>query len=142
MDLAEEWVELGGVDRDNIAKQIAELLAQGDGNRVVLVAWGDAGEYIQAAVDEDGIFLDVGPEVGQYIQKGDIEFLPINEHFLKNQLETGVDRVDFVRDDMYSVIESPDRQVRESYRAKEIRWLLENADDYGYELIGNSWIKR
>jgi hypothetical protein len=28
-----------------------------------------------------------------------------------------------------------------SYSVKEINWLLNNANGYGYELIGNSWVK-
>lgn len=33
-----------------------------------------------------------------------------------------------------------DIRVSDSYRAKEINWLLQNAESYGYVRIGNSWI--
>jgi hypothetical protein len=57
------------------------------------------------------------------------------------QLEAGPARIDFVGEDINSVIYSPERAVRESYRAKEIRWLMKHAKDYGYVLVGNSWVK-
>jgi hypothetical protein len=33
-----------------------------------------------------------------------------------------------------------DAQNQRRFDCKEIRWLLKNAEDYGYEMVGNSWV--
>lgn len=66
----------------------------------------------------------------------------VYEAFQRGQPAADVKKIEFVGEDIFSVINSSDDRIRNSYRAKEIRWLLENADDYGYELLGNCWIKR
>lgn len=43
-----------------------------------------------------------------------------------------------IGEDIFAVLREPLSRV--SFRANEIRWLLENAEDYGYMRIGNSWV--
>ena len=94
------------------------------------------------AVAEGGVFFDTGDEVWKLLEQSGVEPWRINEAFMRRQLEAGVERIEFVGEDIFSVINSSDDRIRNSYRAREIRWLLGNADDYGYELIGNVWVKR
>ena len=61
----------------------------------------------------------------------------VNEQFLRNQLESGVSRIDFVGESIGDV----EKYARGTMRWREIQFLKQNASRYGYELIGNSWIK-
>lgn len=45
-------------------------------------------------------------------------------------------------EDILDIVTSPDTRVRNSFRAKEIRWLLENMEEFGYVLDGNVWVRR
>jgi hypothetical protein len=58
-----------------------------------------------------------------------------NERFLRDQLESGVSRIDFVRETVEDA-----RRAFGSARLKEVTFLDDFAADYGYELVGNSWI--
>lgn len=67
----------------------------------------------------------------------------INEAFLRQQLEKGID-IEFVGDDVSTQIKRYDGfgfDDLKHYRIKEIRWLEENADRYGYHRIDNIWAK-
>lgn len=61
---------------------------------------------------------------------------------MRQQLQSGVERIDFVSGDVDAIlkdfIDIPDVDV--PYRVMEIRWLIKNADNYGYTKVGNSWI--
>jgi hypothetical protein len=61
-----------------------------------------------------------------------------NERFLRNQLEEGLPRIDLVGES----IEHIERHAVGTARWKEIQFLKETAQEYGYELVGNSWVKR
>jgi hypothetical protein len=125
---------------EELVKMIANGSTRGSGDRVVLGAWEEAGGYIGDAVDNGGVFFDTGNDVWIYVKNSDIDPWLVNERFLQDQLESGVKRLDFMGEDIFAVINSPDLKVRTSYRAKEINWLLENAEKYGYTQIGNSWV--
>jgi hypothetical protein len=101
----------------------------------------DGGGYVKDALDNGGIFLDTGPEVSKLMDNSDIEFWVINEKFLGNQLDAGIERIDFVTGNVDDLLEMyhgvPDVDV--PYNVREIRWLEANAD--GYTRMGNSWIR-
>ena len=108
---------------------------------MVLGTYDSNGVYIGDAVENGGIFFDTGDAVWDHLVDSGIEDLfVVNEQFLRNQLESGVERIDFVVENIWDVVNSPDPDISTSFRAKEIDWLLKNADKYGYELIGNSWV--
>ena len=46
----------------------------------------------------------------------------------------------YLAEDILAVISSGDPRVFGSSWSREIRWLLENAEEYGYRLEGNSWL--
>jgi hypothetical protein len=130
-------------NKDDIAaliEIIAEGSTRGSGDRVVLGAWKAGDGYIGDAVENGGIFFDTGSEVWTQVNNSGIPPWEVNEQFLKNQLESKVGRIDFVGEDIFDVINSPDLNVNTSFRAKEIDWLLKNAEKYGYVRIGNSWV--
>jgi hypothetical protein len=107
----------------------------------VLGAYDPNGGYIGDGVENGGIFFDTGKEVWDNLTKSGLDdIFAVNEQFLINQLEAGVKRIDFVGEDIWNVVNSPDPNISTSFRAKEINWLLQNAKKYGYELQGNSWV--
>jgi hypothetical protein len=129
---------------DNIAELISEIAkgsTHGSGNRVVLGAYDPNSGYIGDAMENGGIFFDTGNEVWDNLTKSGLDdIFAVNEQFLKNQLEVGVERIDFVGEDIWNVVNNPDPNISNSFRAQEINWLLQNAGKFGYELQGNSWV--
>ena len=128
---------------NRLIEQVAAATTHGSGDRLVLGAWQEGSGYIGDAVESGGVFFDTGDETWEVLKslkEIDVEPWRINEAFLRQQLENGVERIDFVGIDILDVINSTDINVRNSYRAKEIRWLLENAKDFGYINVGNSWV--
>jgi hypothetical protein len=128
---------------NRLIDQVAAATTHGGGGRVVLGAWLKGDGYIGDAVENGGIFFDTGDDVWKVLkelEESGIEPWRINEAFLRQQLQDGVERIEFVGDDILDVINSTDISVRNSYRAKEIKWLLEKAKDYGYVNVGNSWV--
>lgn len=60
-----------------------------------------------------------------------------NEQFLRNQLKSGIGRIDFVGESITDVLDN----AVGSFRWKEVNRLPNNAARYGFELVGNSWVK-
>ncbi len=125
-----------------LIEQIAAASTRGESDRVVLGAWMENGDYIQEALEQDGVFFDTSDEVRGLLTEGGIDPWLVNEAFLMKQLDVSVERIEFVGEDILDIATSPDTRVRNSFRAKEIRWLLENMEEYGYMLNGNVWVRR
>jgi len=91
-------------------------------------------------VENGGIIFDVGGEdLWRKLEESGVDPWKVNEAFLRQQLETGVERIEFVSGNIWDVLEAAPET---SFRVKEIQWLLGNVDKYDYELIGNSWVKK
>jgi hypothetical protein len=118
-------------------------------DRVVLGKWGgDDGGYIGEARGRGGIYYDTSSEVWTNIGHGLSETAAndlgweVNENFLRTQMERGVERIDYVTEGTrFNSIADVLRLDGDSFSAKEIRYLIENAGDYGYERVGDSWIR-
>ncbi|MFO3796726.1 MAG: hypothetical protein ACK8QZ_05490 [Anaerolineales bacterium] len=132
-----------GADEETIRRLVDEIAAastRGDGNRVVLGAWKAGGGYIGDAVENGGVFFDTGDEVWDMLTKSGVDPWLINEAFLRRQLEAGVERIEFIGEDIASVITN--LKTANTFRAQEVKWLLENAGKYGYTRLGNKWVLR
>jgi len=109
----------------------------------VLGAWQEGGGYIGEAVENGGVFFDTGgDEVWEMLKASDENMLwKVNEAFLREQLEQGIGRIDF-NGDVNAVLRKfagiADKDV--PYRVRELRWLIENAHNYGYVKVGNNWL--
>ena len=126
----------GATEANLLIQRITDLSVHGTGDRVVLGKWIDGGGYVREGVDSGAIYFQTLPGVWDGLGKNaDLAWLA-NERFLIEQLEAGVPRIDFVGES----IEEARRAFRTT-RWREIRFLDEQATAYGYELIGNSWIK-
>lgn len=135
-------VEPFSEEAEKLITTIARDSVQGSGNRVILGAWQEPGNksYIQEALDNGGVFFDAEDEVWSLLEESVIDPWRVNEAFLRQQLEEGVERVDFFVEDIFKVLKQDPGLVW--YRSKEIQWLLDNAENYGYIRKGNSWIRK
>lgn len=134
-----------------LANQVADLSTHYVGeapDRVVLGGFaGQDGGYIGEARAGGGVYFDTGDPVWDAITQGlskpDANALAwqVNEQFLRNQMESGVGRIDYVLDrDVYSSLEEMIIDRRDSFSAMEIDFLMKNAEAYGYRRAGESWI--
>jgi uncharacterized protein YukE len=116
-------------------------------DRVVLGKFnGPEGGYIGDARGNGGIYFDTGDPTWDALTQG---FGPgeekglvwqVNESFLRNQMESGVPRIEYVLPDGYNSVEQLAGAQRQSYSAMEINFLKDNAAAYGYEQQGNVWV--
>jgi hypothetical protein len=66
----------------------------------------------------------------------------VNESFLRSQMETGVPRIDYVVDpSAFSSVEEVLALRPDSFSAKEITFLKTYGDLYGYQQVGDSWVR-
>jgi len=120
-----------------LVKALAEQSTHGSGTRVVLGQWIEGGGYIAEAQKNGGIYYETASGVYDALGRNDALAWASNEQFLRNQLEAGVSRIDFVGQSIKDVLDNAEG----TFRWKEVNWLLDNAEKYGYKLVGNSWVK-
>ncbi|WP_193044323.1 WXG100 family type VII secretion target [Mycolicibacterium baixiangningiae] len=142
----------------DLARELADLSTHrmpsptvdaGNADRVVLGKWaGQEDGYIGEARNNGGIYYDTGPDTWSAIghalsnQEADALGWQVNEQFLKAQMEIGVARFDYVvQGTRFSSVEDVVRTDPNSFSAREIKYLMQNAPAYGYERIGNSWVR-
>ena len=116
-------------------------------DRVVLGKFnGPEGGYIGEARGNGGIYFDTGDPTWDALTRG---FGPgeekglvwqVNEHFLRNQMESAVPRIEYVLPDGYDSVEQLAGAQRQSFSALEINFLKSNAAAFGYEQQGNVWV--
>jgi uncharacterized protein YukE len=145
------YVPMHGGPTAELSQQLADMSTHyiGDNpDRVVLGKfYGQEDGYIGVARGQGGIYFDTSNPIWDAFRDGlsppqanDLSWL-VNEQFLRTQMENGVDRIDYVVDpSRFSSVEDVVRIDPESFSAKEIRYLTENAPAYGYERVGNSWV--
>jgi uncharacterized protein YukE len=117
-------------------------------DRVVLGKWdGQDSGYIGEARGQGGIFFDTGNPAWQALAHGldktteQAVVWPVNEQFLRTQMENQVGRIDYMLDsERFSSLENMLFEDSGSYSAMEVEFLSENAAAYGYERVGNSWV--
>ncbi|WP_094289459.1 hypothetical protein [Mycobacterium lehmannii] len=136
----------------DLARELANLSTHqfGNADRVVLGKWdGLDGGYIGEARVNGGIYYDTGPDawnaIGYGLSKPEANALGwiVNEQFLQTQMERGVPRIDYiVEGTRFTSIEDVIRTDPNSFSAREIKFLVQNAATYGYERVGNSWVKK
>ena len=130
-------VGMGSDEASELVHRIATNMTHGSGERVVLGEWAKGGAgYIGDALAKGGIYFETPEALYEALGRNRGLAWLANEQFLRNQLEAGVRRIDFVGDYQRTLNEAVG-----SFRWQEIRFLQETAEEYGYKLIGNSWIK-
>jgi uncharacterized protein YukE len=118
-------------------------------DRVVLGKFeGYEGGYIGEARENGGIYFDTGQDtwatMGQGFSRADSNALgwQVNESFLRSQMESGVPRIDYVVDpSAFSSVEEVLALRPDSFSAMEITFLKTYGDLYGYQQVGDSWVR-
>ncbi|WP_249044864.1 WXG100 family type VII secretion target [Mycobacterium riyadhense] len=134
-----------------LSRQLADMSTHyvGDNpDRVVLGRFdGQDGGYIGEARGHGGIYYDTGRDawdaIGHGLGSADADALgwQVNEQFLRGQMENGVSRIEYVLNDQYPSLEAVVLKFPDSFSAKEIEFLVENAPKYGYRRVGNAWVR-
>ena len=138
-----------GQNIDDVAVSLARNSTHSAGNadRVVLGKWeGDYAGYVGEAKLNGGTWYQTNTGVFERMTAGlsqvekEAVAWKVNEAFLKQQLQAGVAKFEFTGEPIANTLANP--LSSNSFRAYEIRFLMENAPKWGYVRNGNVWIKR
>lgn len=140
----------GGPTAD-LGRQLADMSTHyiGDNpDRVVLGKFdGQEGGYIGESRGDGGIYFDTGDPIWDAIVSGlskpEANGLAwqVNEQFLRGQMENGVSRIEYTLPPGLNSVEEVLALRPDSFSAKEIAFLKSNAEAYGYQQLGNSWVR-
>ncbi|MBU1426195.1 MAG: DUF637 domain-containing protein [Gammaproteobacteria bacterium] len=138
-----------GQNIDDIASSLATNSTHraGTADRVVLGKWeGNYEGYVGDAKLNGGIWYQTDKGVWEKMTNGltDAEKVTVawkvNESFLKQQLQAGIPRFEFVGEPIVNTLANP--AVASSFRVREIQYLSQEAPKWGYVREGNSWVKK
>ncbi len=129
-----------------VADDLGRLTTHGAGDRVVLGPWkgfDDAAydtSYIAQAKSGGGRWFETPDGMYDALGRDSNKMWQVNESFLRQQLESGVPRIEYVGENIQTVL-NPKNAARMSY--KELNFLKDNAADYGYRFdpAAQAWIK-
>ncbi len=132
---------------DNKKNEVAALIQKiaiesirSSGDRLVL---GRPDECIQNALDYGGYFIDTGPEVVEILDQAGIDPAIVYIEALRMKVEMGIPRIDFIniRPDAEISRRVNDWNNDPSNAIQQMQWMIMNAEKYGYQREGDSWIK-
>jgi hypothetical protein len=118
-------------------------------NRLVLGRYeGVEAGYIGEARRFGGIYYDPGPAAWSTLGRGLSDEQAnelgwqVNETFLRTQIERMPARIDYVLDrGQFSSLEEVLVLDPHSFDAKQIAFLKNHAQSYGYQRLGSSWLQ-
>ncbi len=122
-----------------LIQTIAAESIRSSGDRIVL---GRPNECIQNALDYGGFFIDAGPEVINILDQAGIDPAIVYIEALKMKMEMRIPRVDFIniRSDEELNKKVDDWNTDPSIAIQQMQWMIKNAQEYGYQREGDSWI--
>lgn len=142
---------LNGVRTRGLAEQLADMSTHyvGDNPDRVVLGKFDFHErgYIGEARSAGGIYFDTGDPTWDAMTLGlspaDRTSLAwqVNEQFLRSHMEAGVSRIEYHLPEGVNSVEDVVMLRPETFSAKEIEFLKSNAEAYGYQQVGNSWVR-
>jgi hypothetical protein len=96
---------------------------------------------MKEALDNGGKYILVNPGVVRKLKEGNIDPFLVYEAALLMEVESKIPQIDFVSGDVDQLAQQwsgkPQGQV--PVHVRQIMWLKENAEKYGYQQSGNSW---
>jgi hypothetical protein len=121
-----------------LIKTIAESSVSGMGNRLVLGETFAAGKEAQK---NGGKYILVHPEVQKQLKTANFDLFLIYETALMFELQNKIEQVDFVGDNVDELLQKwkGKSQDQAPMEIKQLLWLVENAEKFGYQRNGNSW---
>jgi hypothetical protein len=145
LEAAERLAQVGLVSDEAgpLIGRIVEGSTHGSGDRVVLGPWvnpsrwaDEGGGYVEEAIEHGGIYFETPPGLFDALGRDSKLAWAANREFLRTQLTSGR-TIQYVGDVADALRTSP----LDSMRRREIEFLLDHASEFGYELVGNNWIK-
>lgn len=123
----------------DLVKTIAESSISGSGNRLF---FGERDATVQKALDNDGKFVLVHPEVENKLKQGNIDPYTVYIAALIVEMQSKIDQIDFVGGDVDKLAlqwnSKPEKNI--PIHIRQMLWLKENAAKFGYQQSGNSWV--
>lgn len=114
---------------------ILDVSVHGSGDRVIL---GRNPDYIKNAINNDGIWFNTPDGVYSSLGKQRELMEEVNKQFLREQLESGIGRIELIGENIDDVLSNPARSG--SFTAMELRFFANEAPNYGYIRVGNAWL--
>jgi uncharacterized protein YukE len=135
----------------DLSRQLAEMSThyRGDNpDRVVLGKFdGPEAGYMGNARGNGGIYFDTGNPTWDAMTDGlskpvgnDLAW-EVNQQFLRGQMENGVSRIEYQLPPGFSSVEELAALDPRSFSAREIAFLKSNAEAYGYQQVGDAWVR-
>jgi hypothetical protein len=123
---------------EEMLKTIAKSSISGSGNRLF---FGERDAAVQEALDHNGKFILVHPEVENKLKQGNIDPYGVYVMALLNEMQARIDKIDFVGDDVDQLAQKWSGKPKKSIpvHIRQILWMKENAEKFGYQQNGNSW---
>lgn len=121
-----------------LIKTIAESSVSGAGTRLVLGETFAAGKEAQT---NGGKYILVHPEVQNQLKSANFDLFLIYETVLLLELQNKIEQVDFVDVNVDELLQewSSKPQEQAPVHVRQLLWLKENAESFGYQQSGNSW---
>jgi len=136
-----EEVGLHSNEAAGLAGKVAADFTHGSGDRVVLGRWlepsdwaDEGGGYVREAIEGGGVYYETSPGLYDALGRNADLAWAANEQFLITQLGSGRS-IEYIGDIAETLITAP----VDAFRRREIEFLLLNAPEYGYQLVGNVW---
>ena len=121
-----------------LLKTVAKSSISGSGNRLF---FGERDAAVQEALDQNGKFILVHPEVENKLKQGNIDPYGVYVMALLNEMQARIDQIDFVGGDVDQLGQKWSGKPEESIpvHIRQILWMKQNAEKFGYQQSGNSW---
>jgi hypothetical protein len=121
-----------------LIRTIAEASISGSGTRLV---FGERDAAVQEALDNGGKFVLVHTEVESQLKQGNIDPYVVYVTTLIVEMQAKISQIDFVGGDVETLAREwsgrPEAQI--PVHVRQMLWLKENAEKFGYQQSGNSW---
>jgi len=122
-----------------LIRTIAGTSMGGSGTRLVL---GEGMAPMQEALDNGGKYILVNPGVLSKLKESNIDPFLVYEAALHMEVESKISQIDFVNANVDKVLQEWSGKPTEQapIHVRLALWLQVNAERYGYQQSGNSWI--
>ena len=121
-----------------LLRTIAGTSMSGSGTRLVL---GSGMTPMQEALANGGKYILVNPGVLTKLKESNIDPFLVYEAALRMELESKTSQIDFVNANVDELAKEWGGKPQDEapMYVRQLLWLKENAEKYGYQQSGNSW---
>ena len=127
-----------GTEATELLKKIASSSISGSGTTLF---FGERDAAVQEALDQNGKFILVHPEVESKLKESNIAPYAVYVVALIIEMQSRIPQIDFVGGNVDQLVRQwsgkPQEQV--PVHVRQIMWLKDNAEKFGYQQSGNSW---